>query len=99
MGLRRGLQYGVLGSPSCRTLVTGAQIAMCAALVFFPHFRRYTRRLRTCRSSLSLSQLGRAVRGGCALLLPNVKRINMREEKEFSNLFGTPHHAILEPPT
>ena len=68
--------------PRFRTLVTGAQIAMCAALVFFPHFRRYTRRLRTCRSSLSLSQLGRALRGGCALLLPYVKRINMiREER------------------
>ena len=52
-------------------------IANCAVLVFFPHFRRYTRRLRTCRSSLSLSQIGRAVRLGCALLLPNVKRINM----------------------
>ena len=49
--------------PRSRTLVTGAQIAMCAALVFFPHFRRYTRGLRTCRSSLSLSQLRRAVRG------------------------------------
>ena len=60
------------------------KIAMCAALVFFPHFRRYTRRLRTCRSSLSLSQLGRAMRGGCALLLPNVKRINMiRGERVF----------------
>ena len=70
--------------PRFRTLVTGAQIAMCAALVFFTHFRRYTRRLRTCRSSLSLSQLGRAVRGGCALLLPNVKRINMiRGERVF----------------
>ena len=42
--------------PRFRTLVTGAHKAMCAALVFFPHFRRYTRRLRTCRSSLSLSQ-------------------------------------------
>ena len=52
-------------------------IANCAALVFFPHFRRYTRRLQTCRNSLSLSQIGRAVRGSCALLLPNVKRINM----------------------
>ena len=70
--------------PRFRTLVTGAQIAMCAALVFFPHFRRYTQRLRTCRSSLSLSQLGRAVRGGCALLLPNVKRRNMtRGERVF----------------
>ena len=52
-------------------------IAARAALVLFPHFRRYTRRLRTCRRSLSLSQTGRAVRGGCALLLPDVKRINM----------------------
>ena len=52
-------------------------IAAVRLWYFFPHFRRYTRRLRTCRSSLSLSQIGRAVRRGCALLLPNVKRINM----------------------
>ena len=63
--------------PRFRTLGRVHTIANCAALVFSPHFRRYTRRLRTCRSSLSLSQIGRAVRGGCALLLPNVKRINM----------------------
>ena len=42
--------------PRFHTVVTCAQKAMCAALVFFPHFRRYTQRLRTCRSSLSLSQ-------------------------------------------
>ena len=55
------LDAGGWGWPPCfRTLVTGAHEAMCAALVFFPHFRRYT---RTCRSSLSLSQLRRAVRG------------------------------------
>ena len=63
--------------PRFRTLVTGAHNCSRAALVFFPHFRRYTRRLRRCRSSLSLSQIGRAGCGGCALLLPNVKRINM----------------------
>ena len=34
-----------------------------AVLVLFPHFRRYARRLRTCRRSLSLSQVGRVVRG------------------------------------
>ena len=48
-----------------------------AVLVLFPHFRRYTQRLRTCHRSLSLSQTGRAVRGGCALLLPDGQRINM----------------------
>ena len=47
-------------------------IAAHAVLVLFPHFRRYTRRLRTCRRSLSLSKTGRAVHGGCALLLPDV---------------------------
>ena len=34
-----------------------------AVLVLFPRFRCYARRLRTCRRSLSLSQVGRVVRG------------------------------------
>ena len=58
----------LISVPWCRAHA----IAAHAVLVLFPHFRRYTRRLRTCRRSLSLSQTGRAVRGGCALLLTDV---------------------------
>ena len=41
--------------PRLHTVVTCAHRAGCAALVLFPHFKRNTQRLRTCRSSLSLS--------------------------------------------
>ena len=41
--------------PRFHTVVTCAHRAVCAALVLFQHFKRNTQRLRTCRSSLSLS--------------------------------------------
>ena len=62
------------GCTNCNVCVLG----------IFPALQALHSATRTCRSSLSLSQLGRAVRGGCALLLPNVKRINMiRGERVF----------------
>ena len=65
---REAVDDCLVSVPRCRAHTVGAH----AVLVLFLHFRRYTRRLRTCRRSLSLSQTGRAVRGGCALLLPDV---------------------------
>ena len=57
----------------CRAHRAGAH----AALVLFPHFRYYAQRLRMCRRSLSLSQVGRVVRGVVRCSCKMSKRINM----------------------
>ena len=62
-----------------------------AVLILFPHFRCYARRLRTCRRSLSLSQLGRVVRGVVRCSCQMSKRINMTSGEEFCDLLGTVH--------
>ena len=63
--------------PRFGTLVPGAQGRAHAALVLFPHFRYHAQRLRTCRRSLSLSQVGRVVRGVVRCSCQMSKRINM----------------------
>ena len=57
----------------CRAQRAGAH----AVLVLFLHFRYYTQRLRTCRRSLSLSQVGSVVRGVVRCSCQMSRRINM----------------------
>ena len=63
--------------PRFGTLVPAHRAGAHAALVLFPHFRYYAQRLRTCRRSLSLSQVGRVVRGAIRCSCQMSKRINM----------------------
>ena len=69
----------------CRAHRAGAH----AALVLFPHFRYYAQRLRTCRRSLSLSQVGRVVRGVVRCSCQMSKRINMTSGGRLFDLLRT----------
>ena len=62
-----------------------------AALVLFPPFRYYAQRLRTCRRSLTLSQVERVVRGVVRCCYQMSRQINMTSEfwQEFCELLGT----------